>query len=225
MLVAMPVQADDDKRRLSGTVGISSDSSFRGVSQTMRGPALQLSADLELPAGFYAWAWASNVDFVPDGELDDGASHEIDVALGYSQDFGEDIGMEVEFIRYVFPGTHDGTDYDYNELTVTMLYDDRYHGTIAYSNDVDGTGKSSRLYEVGGQFDLWGSATFSLDYGFFDLSEAYGHVYSYTDARVSRQIGNATVALSYIDTHREAGAIYGERVAAPRFVLSLQLAW
>lgn len=225
VLTAVSVEAEERERRVSGTVGVSTDSTFRGVSQTLGGPALQLSADLDLPAGFYAWLWASNVDFMPDGKSDDGADHEVDVALGYGRELGDDLSMEIELIRYIFPGTRDGFEYDYNELSATVRHSERYDATVAYSDDVDGSGRSSWFYRVGGQFDLSRTTTLFLDYGFFDLREAYGNVYSYTEASLSWQIGNATAALSFIDTHRDADAIYSELVARPRIVLSLHVDW
>ena len=97
-LAAIPGLAVGQERPLTGTVGVSSDYTFRGVSQTLGDPALQASADLDLPAGLYAWAWGSNVDFVPDGEADDHARTEIDLAIGYARDISDSLGIEVELV-------------------------------------------------------------------------------------------------------------------------------
>ena len=48
---------------ISSTVNIASDYTFNGVSQTQENPALQASLDYANDNGFYAGAWASNVDF------------------------------------------------------------------------------------------------------------------------------------------------------------------
>jgi uncharacterized protein (TIGR02001 family) len=225
LLAAIPGTAEGQERLVSGTVGVSSDYTFRGVSQTLGNPALQVSADLDLPAGFYAWAWGSNVDFVPDGQADDNARTEIDLALGYAGDIGDNLGIEVELIRYVFPGTSAGINYDYGELLATIRYDERYHATLAYSNNVDGTGRHSRFYRLGGQFDLWNGATVGLDYGLFDLRDAYGHAYSFLETSLAQQIGDAVVALGYVNTYGAADVIYGDRVIGARFVMSLKLNW
>jgi len=225
LLAAIPGVAAAEEPVFGGSIAVTSDYTFRGVSQTLGDPALQGSVNLDLPAGFYAWAWGSNVDFVPDGEPDDNARSEIDLALGYAGEIGDDLGIEIELIRYVFPNTNAGVDYDYSELLAPIRYDERYHATIAYSNDVDGTGNSSRFYKIGGQFDLWNGATFGVDYGLFDLRDAYGHSYTFTEARLSQQVDNAVVALRYINTYSDVDQIYGDRVTGPRLVMSLELNW
>ena len=222
---AMPGFAKAEEGALGGSVAVTSDYTFRGVSQTQGDAALQASVYLDLPAGFYAWAWGSNVDFVPDGEPDDNARSEIDLALGYSRELGGDLGIDVELFRYVFPNTHAGVDYDYNELLATIRYDERYHATIAYSNDVDGTGNASRYYKIGGRFDLWTDATFGLDYGQFDLREAYGYSYTFAEAGLVQEVSGAVVALRYMDTYGDAEQIYGDRVTGARLVMSLELSW
>ena len=47
----------------SANVGIFSDYTYRGVSQTGQEPALQGGLDWAHDIGFYAGAWGSNVDF------------------------------------------------------------------------------------------------------------------------------------------------------------------
>ena len=59
MLVAGPALAGE----FSSTITATSDYDFRGVSQTGKDPALQLSLDYAFDSGFYAGLWGSNVDF------------------------------------------------------------------------------------------------------------------------------------------------------------------
>ena len=48
---------------VTGTLTAVSDYNWRGVTQTSMDPALQGSIDYAHDSGFYAGAWASNVDF------------------------------------------------------------------------------------------------------------------------------------------------------------------
>jgi len=65
---------------LSGTVGVVSDYDFRGISLSAKDPALQGSIDWAADSGFYAGAWASNIDY---GDGYDG-NIELDLYAGFA---------------------------------------------------------------------------------------------------------------------------------------------
>lgn len=218
-------EAHDAGLAWSASIGVGSDLTFRGVSQTMGNRALQASIDVSLPSGLYAYAWASNVDFIPDGEPDDGATHEVDLVIGYARDITEDLSVDLALIRYVFPGTVSDVDYDYNELMATVWYADTYSASVAYSGDIDGTGADSVLLKIGAGFALSSETTFDISYGYYDVSDAYDTAYSYSEATLTRSFGNTEIALAYVDTFLSAESIYSHQATGSRFVLSLQVEW
>lgn len=218
-------EADDAERAWSASVGIGSDLTFRGVSQTMGNHAIQTSVDVDLSSGWYAYAWGSNVDFIPEGEPDDGATHEIDLAIAYATDITDDWSVDLALIRYVFPGTVSDVNYDFNELMATFWYAGTYSASVAYSGDVDGTGADGVLLKIGASFALPSDTTFDVSYGHYDLSNAYETAYSYSEATLARSLGNTEVAFAYIDTFHSAESIYGNQATGQRFVLSLQVEW
>src|SRR4051812_33898453 len=64
--VAAPAFAQDAPAwALAGTVAVTSDYRFRGISQSNRTFAPQGSLNVTGPEGFYVGAWASKVDFDP----------------------------------------------------------------------------------------------------------------------------------------------------------------
>ncbi|NLW06331.1 MAG: hypothetical protein GX029_14105, partial [Pseudomonadaceae bacterium] len=75
---ALPALAQDAGAEpawsFGGEVVAASDYVWRGVSQTMEDPALQLEAYVEHESGFYVGGFASNVDF---GDPDDGIDYEL----------------------------------------------------------------------------------------------------------------------------------------------------
>lgn len=81
-LVALaPAMAMAQEVSSSANIGVSSDYVWRGVSQT-NGRA-QVFGGVDASAGsFYVGAWASNVDWQPDAEL------EVDFYAGYKTSFG-----------------------------------------------------------------------------------------------------------------------------------------
>ena len=86
--------------KVSANIALASDYVFRGVSQTRERPAISAGVDLT-NNGFYAGAWASNVDFgdSTDAEVDLYAGYRPEVA-GYALDFG--------VIGYLYAGQPDG---------------------------------------------------------------------------------------------------------------------
>ena len=93
---------------IAWNVGVTSDYVFRGYSQTGEDPAIFGGVDLTI-GGFYAGAWASNVDFGDDTDA------EIDLYGGYRSEvsgFAVDVGV----VGYLYTSQPGGADYDYAEL-------------------------------------------------------------------------------------------------------------
>jgi uncharacterized protein (TIGR02001 family) len=85
---------------VTGNVGLFSDYTFRGVSQTNRKPALQGGFDVAHSSGLYAGNWNSNVDSV----MYNGANLEMDFYGGYKATFG-DFGLDLGALYYYYPGS------------------------------------------------------------------------------------------------------------------------
>lgn len=211
--------------QLGGSLAVGSDYTFRGVSQTLGSAALQASVDLALPSGLYAGAFASNVDFVPDDEPDDGARVEIDATLGFATDLGDAWTVDVYVTRYLFPGAAADVDYDYTELLATAVFDGRFSATVGLSGDVDGSGPASRYYGLAADFGLPADVTLAVDVGHVDVERAYGRAYSYVEATLSRRFENAAVALTFVDTGSAAQEIYGRAATGERLVVTLSVDW
>jgi uncharacterized protein (TIGR02001 family) len=91
----------------TGNVALSTDYTFRGVSQTDENPALQGGIDYAYDL-FYAGVWGSNVDQA-------GATLEIDVYAGVKPTVGP-VGLDFGVIGYFYPDASDaGAELDYFE--------------------------------------------------------------------------------------------------------------
>jgi len=223
--IAIASNAEENETSLGGGLGLGSDYTFRGVSQTMGNHSVQAYVDIGHPSGLYAYVWGSNIDFVPEGDPDDGARYEINLAIGYSANISDKWTVDLALVRYLYPGTIDNADYDFNEMIATLWFSEKYSATVAFSNNVDNTNADSLLYELGASFDLLAETSLQLKYGYYDLSNAYGSAYSYTSATLTRSIGNTAIMLNYVDTHDSADLIFDERVIGPRYVFSLHIDW
>lgn len=85
---------------VTGNIAIVSDYRFRGLTQTMKRPALQGGFDYAHSSGIYLGNWNSNVS----STIYNNANLEMDFYGGYKRAFG-DIGLDVGFIYYAYPGS------------------------------------------------------------------------------------------------------------------------
>ncbi|MBK8209752.1 MAG: hypothetical protein IPK78_06995 [Rhodospirillales bacterium] len=140
---------------IAGTVALTSDYMFRGISQTDNNPAVQGSLEYSLDTGFhgitpYIGFWGSNVDF----NDDDNATVEVDTLFGLRGpllDTG--VSWDLGGIYYAYPGASrsggTATNYDYWEIPVKLTYspiEDLVSVGAAYYYSPDffgGTGKAN----------------------------------------------------------------------------------
>jgi uncharacterized protein (TIGR02001 family) len=93
----------------SGTLALTSDYVFRGISQTGQEPALQGGVEFVHASGFYAGAWGSNVGWLSDLSTDEArisSSVEVDVYGGYRGKFGERVTFDTGLYTYYYPGDY-----------------------------------------------------------------------------------------------------------------------
>ncbi len=199
---------------------VATDYVFRGISQTLSRPALQLGTDIEFANGFYAYAWASNVDFVESTDTDDGARWELDLAVAYAADLSEYLSVDLSWVRYTFPGTK--SDIDYDEWIASLYFPGNYRLTAGYSDDVFGTAAEAPFYEAGVQLDLPGDLYLSIEGGYYDLQRAYLDSYRYGSLTIGQQRDMFGWKLAYHSTSSTAENIFYRSVAEPRLVASLQ---
>ena len=160
-LVPMMSRADDDgPHHFSANVALSTDYRFRGISQTVKDPAISGGFDYSNDTyGFYAGVWASNLDFGEDTTVvTDTATMELDYYGGFSGEFGEGIGWDVGGLYYSYPGSDTGpgnANYDYFEV----------YGSLSHDF---------------GKFSLTGGVNYSPDY----FAESNDFVYGYGDVGV-----------------------------------------
>ena len=89
----------------TANVGVVSNYIFRGISQSQHRPAIQGGVDYAHASGLYAGLWASQVNWTdrPDWTYQKNNHVEVDVYGGYKGTIG-DVGYDVGFIRYFYPG-------------------------------------------------------------------------------------------------------------------------
>jgi uncharacterized protein (TIGR02001 family) len=150
----------------SGSVALTSDYVFRGVTQTSGNPALQGSFDYTNGL-FYAGVWGSSVDFGADESV------ELDAYLGVTPTTGP-VSWDLALIGYFYPGAgDDGAEYDYMETKVAASISPTealsLGGALYYSPEFFGETGEALYYEVNGGFAVTEAFSVSAAYGVQDV--------------------------------------------------------
>lgn len=104
----------------SGTLTLTSDYLFRGITQTNEKPALQGGIEWAHDSGFYAGAWGSSISWLSDSDPDISSQVELDGYLGVRGDFGDSgVGWDVGAVHYWYPGRYPA---GFNKADTTELY-------------------------------------------------------------------------------------------------------
>ena len=115
----VPAQAEVE---ISGNVALTSDYRFRGISQSDEDIAVQGGFDVGFEPGFYIGTWGSSVDFDDSGNL---GSLELDYYAGWAGNIGDsDVGIDVGYIYYDYPGDDGDSEGDYQEFYVGLSWMD-----------------------------------------------------------------------------------------------------
>jgi uncharacterized protein (TIGR02001 family) len=160
----------------SGTLAATTDYVFRGVSQSYGGAALQGGINYQSPVGWFAGAWASNVDPYPFGR--DFA--EVNVYGGFGRALGREWTTRVTYTRYLYAWDHRPKPYDYGEFSLTLGFLDRLAATISYQPDstryaVPGyvRNRPATAYELTGRWPLPRNFALVGGVGYYDLTHLY----------------------------------------------------
>ena len=105
---------------VSGTLTLTSDYLFRGITQTDEKPALQGGLEWAHDSGVYAGAWGSSISWLSDSDPDISSQLELDAYLGIRGDFGDSgVGWDVGAVHYWYPGCYPA---GFNKADTTELY-------------------------------------------------------------------------------------------------------
>jgi len=195
---------------LTATVTAANEYDFRGISQSAKDPALQLSLDLATDSGFSGGVWASNIDYGPDSNED----REVDLYAGYTKAINDDLSFTVNAVYYTYYGD-DSFDYpeynvglNYKGLSTKLWYSDTYakSGESAYYLE------AAYAHELPAGFTLTAHVGFSRgDYWKKAVEGVNGEYDDYT-LGVSRSFGPVTASLKYSVVSTDAAARTHDRV-------------
>lgn len=183
----------------SSTVTAVSDYDFRGVTLSAKDPALQASIDWAHDSGFYAGAWASNIDYdiYGDGNI------ELDLYLGFGGETSGGLGWDTGIVFYTYPGSSSsvsGEDVipkipNYPEIWASIS-----HGPVTfkqwYTNDWSGTDLDALYSEINASFELPAGFALNLHTG-YNYGNAFAKDYLDYSIGVGYTAGHFDMNLKY----------------------------
>lgn len=177
-----------------GSVGISTDYVFRGISKNNENMAVIPEVGVSYN-GFYLDGKAAPVNF---GFWSD-ANYELNGSLGYRGDYN-DLEYDAGIVTYWHPGE---SRFDFVEYQGKLAYDFGFldiGGGINYSNDYfNQVGNSVYLSGYGGLTPFW-DVTFKVKVGYLDLLDVNDEKFDWEVSATKTFADVFDVSLAYYDT-------------------------
>jgi uncharacterized protein (TIGR02001 family) len=198
----------------SGSVALTSDYLFRGISQSAENMAVQGSFTVSHDSGMYFSAWGSSISTEATG-VASSSGLEVDTLLGYGFE-SAGVAYDVGVMRYNYPGADrkPTTTMSYNEVYASAAYEGAKVG-VAYSDDYFAeTGKFFYIYADYGM-DVAENLSASVHVGWNKFDEP-GFLGGTSDAYFDYKVGLSTelkgigLEAAYIGSDSIAEATYGE---------------
>lgn len=220
-IVLSAIAASPQAATVGGSVGVSSDQVFRGLSQTGGNWAMQGDLHVSGAAGWFVGTWASAAD----KESGYYGSTEINPYAGYYRPLANDWSLRGTYVRYLYPSGRRYLDYDYDEVSASLIYADRISLSVGWSpnftqNSLLGAAEDRRslAYEFTSRQPLWRSLSLSASAGFYDLSDLYDDTYWAWSGGLGWRYRGLDFSLAWMGVDGAGRKLFGARVAQGKVV-------
>lgn len=223
-----------------GSLALTTDDVYRGISQTCGHPAAQ--ADLHVrERGPYKWAafagaWTS-VGLSGD---ECGSAKELDLYAGYSLALTPDVSATVTYTRHAYPGGGyynpyiAGQRYDYDELAMSWSLADRLYLMLAWTPDAlryrsyEGYSwytqdRSAFAYGAEWRQPLVSWLSLTAAVGYDHVADPLGTGYGFWSLGLTHAAGPLEIDIGYFRTADRAVRLFGHDPAGGR--VSATLLW
>lgn len=223
-LLNSPSAVAEGQLSWGGTLSLTSDYVYRGLSQTEGQATLQGGVHVRAESGWSAGLWASSVN----RGAAPGADTEIDVQLSKAWSLNQEWSLLLSANHYFYPDDNSAQPYEYDELAASLSYQNRLTATVSwspnssrFSRDVFVKNRTARSYELTVLQPL--APTWSLfgGVGHYDLKELFDTGYWYWSGGVSYCIGNLQMDLSHIDVDHTAARLFDYEVSKRSWIAAL----
>jgi len=191
----------EGSRVITGSVGLTSDFVYRGLSLTRGKPTGQASLDVEFASQFYAGGFIAGADPNPGPS----PAVELDAWLGRYWRLANDFSADLRLSQYTYPDDPRRVNYNRSEITGTLGYRNRVYAAAIYSPNTRAIG-SSPGYEEGGTWAVEVSArhpfndryTLAAGLGHYSLEDVYLDSYNYWNVTLTGTFKPFELQLAYL---------------------------
>lgn len=212
--------------RVGGSVAITSDYVFRGVTRNRGEPAAQVDLHVKPLEDWALGAWASQVELLPGRR-----TAEVNVYTQWHWVLPRDFSASAGAVYYAFPGDPRPVTYQYAELNAGLRWRDRLAVNATWAPRVALFAPGYRLQrdrhtwsaELSGSQRLPGGLVALAGIGYFDAPGLPHAGYAYGSAGVLRRFGHWRAEMTYFWIQAaEHRRFTGGAAGGP---LSASLAW
>jgi uncharacterized protein (TIGR02001 family) len=208
---------------LGGSLDVTSDYLYHGLSQTNGDPAIQGDIHYRSEAGAataenFIGLWGSTTKRIATG-----GTYELNAYAGRTFIVNSNSSATLNYVHYAYPDSNVRPRYDYDEFAGTWAYQDRVFLTVAwtpdttrYSGRADGLCCRVLSYDVAVHQNLGHGFTLSAALGYDQLRGLLG--YAYWNGGVAYAIGAFQFDVTYFDLQKRAVDLYGDAAAHGRWV-------
>jgi uncharacterized protein (TIGR02001 family) len=213
---------------LGGSVDLTSDYIYHGLSESRGDPAIQAdvhyrSDSAAAAAENFIGLWGSTIS-----RATTGGTFELNAYLGRTFLINANSSATLTYVHYAYPDDKGRPGYDYDELSVGWAYQDRVFATFGWTPDTARysdreSGRCCRVlsYDVAVHQSLGHAFTLTGGLGYDEFNGASG--YAYWNGGIAYAIGSWQLDLSYFAMQRRAADSYGTVIGGNRLVGTL--AW
>jgi uncharacterized protein (TIGR02001 family) len=207
MAAASGAFAQDRAASVTAYVTIANDYRQRGLSQLDSGVSWQLGVDYEHTSGFFAGGLAANVEYVVEETFPEQRDYLVDYYAGFA--WGRrDWRFNVAVGRYAYPDAP--SDYDYNELTFSTTFRNRFSYAAGYTDRLYSRPYSAWYHELGFAQPLRFDLELSAALGEFHANiPVYAVDYTHWNVGLSKVIRRVALDLRFFEATEDAASILG----------------
>jgi uncharacterized protein (TIGR02001 family) len=208
---------------VGGSVDLTSDYMYHGLSESYGNPALQGDIHYRSGAGAataenFVGLWGSTIS-----RSATGGTYELNAYLGRTFLVNANSSATMRYVHYAYPDDHGTPRYDYDEISGTWAYQDRWSATVAWTPDTARYSERgltrccrSLSYDIAVHQSLGHAFTLSGAVGYDEFNEGSG--YAYWNGGIAYAIGPWQLDLSYFAMQRRAELLFGSVLAGDRLV-------
>lgn len=220
-----------------GSLALTSDYVFHGISQTCGDAAAQgdldyRSAGGKSPTEFFAGVWGS----AGLGRDTCGKAREVDFYAGYSFATSANSSATLTYTHYDYPGGGytlprlAGYRYDYDALDAQWAWQDEVYLSLAWTPDAlhltyesFARNRSALTYGLQLRHPLWAGVSIAAGAGYDQMADPSGAGYAYWNAGLGYTLGPVELTAAYFGTATRADRLFGSYVAGNR--MSVTALW